>query len=161
VVRYREKLRVPWLWWPAAALAVAFAGAEMWLGPYNGWVVAGILTVAFVIVISLIALGAARIEVGHGALSAARARLPIELTGQIRVLSKAEVRRAIGVGADARAFLVTRSWLPGGVLVEIVDEDDDTPYWLLSSRRPSALAAAIADERAAVTGADMPADDRP
>jgi hypothetical protein len=35
--------------------------------------------------------------------------------------------------------------VPGGVRVDVADDDDPTPYWLVSSRRPAALAAALTD----------------
>ncbi len=48
-----------------------------------------------------------------------------------------------GVDADARAFLVTRPYLKRSVLVPVLDPDDRTPYWLISTRHPDRLAAAL------------------
>ncbi|KZE19090.1 MULTISPECIES: DUF3093 domain-containing protein [Brevibacterium] len=50
---------------------------------------------------------------------------------------------ARGVGLDARAFLVTRPWVKTAVRVDIDDAADPTPYWLVSTRRPRELAAAL------------------
>ncbi|MFM6973606.1 MAG: DUF3093 domain-containing protein [Agromyces sp.] len=44
---------------------------------------------------------------------------------------------------DARAWLSLRSWVRGLVKVELTDPDDPTPYWLVSSRSPAALVAAL------------------
>ena len=48
------------------------------------------------------------------------------------------------VEADARAFLLLRPYVKTAVRVDLEDPADPTPYWLLSSRRPEALAAALA-----------------
>jgi cation diffusion facilitator CzcD-associated flavoprotein CzcO len=44
--------------------------------------------------------------------------------------------------------VATRSWLPLAVRVEVVDPDDDTPYWLVGTRQPRELAAALQTHRA-------------
>lgn len=44
---------------------------------------------------------------------------------------------------DARAFLVLRPWAKTVVRVEIADPADPTPYWLVTTRRPAQLAAAL------------------
>ncbi len=44
---------------------------------------------------------------------------------------------------DARAWLLLRGWIPGVVRVRLDDPDDPTPYWLVSSRHPRRLAAAL------------------
>ncbi|MDX2025238.1 DUF3093 family protein, partial [Microcella sp.] len=51
---------------------------------------------------------------------------------------------ARGQRLDARAFLVLRPDIPAVLRVAVTDPDDPTPYWLLSTRRPEELAAAIA-----------------
>ena len=49
-------------------------------------------------------------------------------------------RRAAGVDADARAFLLLRPYLKRSVRVEITDPADPAPYWLVSTRHPDELA---------------------
>ena len=41
------------------------------------------------------------------------------------------------------AWLLLRGWIPGVVKIELTDADDPTPYWLVSTRNPAALAAAL------------------
>ena len=48
---------------------------------------------------------------------------------------------------DARAYLLIRGWVDPVLRVEVVDSDDPTPYWLLSTRHPESIAAAIAAAR--------------
>jgi hypothetical protein len=38
---------------------------------------------------------------------------------------------------------VTRGWLAQSVRVQVEDPEDDTPYWLVGTRRPEQLAAAL------------------
>lgn len=54
-----------------------------------------------------------------------------------------ETRTARGTGLDARAFLMLRSWAKQAVRIDISDENDPTPYWLVSSAHPKELAAAL------------------
>jgi hypothetical protein len=44
---------------------------------------------------------------------------------------------------DVRAWLLIRGWIQPLVRVPIIDENDPAPYWLISSRHPQKLAAAI------------------
>ena len=52
-------------------------------------------------------------------------------------------RRLAGVEADARAYLLLRPYLKRAVRVEITDPADPAPYWLVSTRHPDELAAAL------------------
>jgi hypothetical protein len=52
-------------------------------------------------------------------------------------------REVLGVGADPLAFVVQRPWVAGAVQVVLDDPADPTPFWVVSSRRPVELAAAI------------------
>jgi len=52
-------------------------------------------------------------------------------------------RRVAGREADARAYLLLRPYLKRAVLVTVRDSRDPAPYWLVSSRDPEHLAAAI------------------
>jgi len=47
----------------------------------------------------------------------------------------------------ADAWLLIRGWIPGLVRIELDDETDPTPYWLISSRRPETLALAIQEAK--------------
>ena len=54
-----------------------------------------------------------------------------------------EARTARGTDLDARAFLMLRPWAKCAVRIDIHDESDPTPYWLVSSKRPMELAEAL------------------
>lgn len=79
---------------------------------------------------------------------AGRARIPLRFLGEPEELDAAAMRHANGPGLDVRAYLCLRGWLPAGVRVPVTDPDDPTPYWLVSSRRPRALADAVRQARA-------------
>jgi hypothetical protein len=49
-----------------------------------------------------------------------------------------------GTRLDARAYLMLRGWIPGVARITLDDPTDPTPYWLVSTRDPEGLAAALA-----------------
>lgn len=152
---YEERLGVPAWWWPVAAGLVGLLGAELHVGLPLVWKVGTYVVFGAVAAGLLLFAGAARVGVGNGELVAGRARLPLQYAGEVRVLDRATTRTAMGTGADPSAYTVTRSWLPGSVRVEICDPADDTPYWLVGSRHPDRLAAALEAARA---GSHPPAE---
>ncbi|WP_372592836.1 DUF3093 domain-containing protein [Actinotalea sp.] len=126
----------------AAVLAVAMAPVRTWLAVAVG---IGALTVGVIGAVGV----AARVQVADGVLSAGRARIPVRLLGVGTALDRDGVRRAVGPGSDARDYVLLRSWLRGAVSIPVVDPEDPTPRWIVSTRRPEALLAALAAERQA------------
>jgi hypothetical protein len=84
-----------------------------------------------------------RIIVTPQELRVAAAHVDRAMLGTADALSGADATHARGPGLDARAFLKTRGWISGVVKVELTDPADPVPYWLLSSREPAKLAAAL------------------
>jgi Protein of unknown function (DUF3093) len=137
---YRERLAVPPSWWVGAAglglvvvVILAVTGLS-WLA-----IVASALVVTTAVGWGLYRYGA-EIVVSPAGLGAGRALLPWWACGAVAVVGSERARAAFGVEADARAYLLLRSYCPGAVRVEVDDPDDPTPYWLLSSRQPERLA---------------------
>jgi hypothetical protein len=91
--------------------------------------------------------GSASVTVADGHLRAGRARIELEHVGRAVPLDREAARRAAGVEADARAYLLLRPYLHQAVRVEITDPADPAPYWLLGTRHPDHLAAALAGDR--------------
>jgi len=140
---YRERLHVPLRWW---AQATMFLATVWWafivaLPEWIAWAGAGTLLVA--VYGMLVAIGSARVEVRDGVLHAGPAHIALTHVGAVDALDKEDTRRVHGVDADARAFLLTRPYISRAVRVTIVDPADPTPYWLVSSRHPRTLAAAL------------------
>jgi len=141
---FRERLAVPIIWWVLAglfALSVLLA-VGAYLGPVWGigtalatMLVAAAIFVSAAIVISVdareIQIGRASIE--HGYISSCRA------------LTAEQTRQRAGVEADAMAHLVLRPYVKTAVEITLDDPDDPVPYWLVSTRRPQQLAAALQD----------------
>jgi hypothetical protein len=151
---YDERLAVPGWYWPAGlALAGLLAapvhggagGVRAWL-PY---VVAGAVAL---LVLRRASQG--RVRVQDGVLHVPGARAPLTVVGGVRPLDPEQVRRLRGPLADTRAHVATRSWLRRGVQVRIDDPEDDTPYWLVGTRRPDELAAVL--EAALTSGGRAP-----
>lgn len=102
--------------------------------------------------IGALVLTAPAIEVAGGELRAGAARIPVRLLGAAEALRGDAATRARGVDLDARAWLVIRGWVQPVLRVAVDDPDDPSPYWLVSTRRPEELAAALETEKAAVRG---------
>jgi Protein of unknown function (DUF3093) len=139
---YRERLTAPASWWGLAALFAVAVGWAFYVAT-PAWVAGVALAIALAVSVSLVgAYGRAAVEVSTDGFRAGRALLPWSAVGTVQALDRDEARRAAGVEADARAYLVLRSYCGGAVRVEVDDPADPTPYWLVSTRRPRAVASA-------------------
>ncbi len=142
-----ERLHVP-LWWSLPALAAVLLFGGQLHGGFAG--TRGVLSygvVGLVVVGGLAAASLTRVRVIDGRLEAGAARLPLEVVAAVHALDRDQTRRALGPEADPSAYVVFRAWVPRAVLVELDDPADPTPYWLVSTRRPEALAAALEQGR--------------
>lgn len=143
--QYRERL-LPAIWiWCSAALLAALIGLVAVPFGVTAGVAAGI--VGLVLLVAVLVAWSPVIAVSDGELVAGRAHVPVTMLGSITPLDGSAMRQALGPGFDARAFLCIRGWIATGVRAELVDPDDPTPYWLISSRRPQALAEALRQAR--------------
>lgn len=140
---HHERLSVPLRWWVQGTMLVA----SFWLAfavstpAVVAWSATGVLVVAMVALLS--GYGSPRIDVEDGWLRAGRARISGEFVGGAEPLDPEATRRVAGREADARAFLLLRPYLKRAVRVTVRDQRDPTPYWLVSTRDPEHLAAAI------------------
>jgi hypothetical protein len=134
--------------WVFVAAALEIPASLLVFLPINllaGVIVAGLLYAAIILI--LVATSPV-IEVSPGELVAGRARVPVQLIGQVTPFRGEEATLQRGRLLDARAWLLMRGWVSPIVKIEIADERDPTPYWILSTRAPDALAAAIERARA-------------
>jgi len=138
---YRERLwPTPWIYLVSLLLIPA---SILTLAPVS--VPAGIVTgiVLYLAAVSALSLTAPVVEVAGGRLRAGRADVALTHVGEAAAATDAAARIELGTGLDARAFLIIRGWIRPVVRIPITDPVDPTPYWLVSSRRPKELAAAI------------------
>jgi len=146
-VRYRERLVPPLLWWVLGALFALSVFAAVVVAAGSTWALAA-TAVALVGAGALLAAGAVVITVSDTELAVGRARLELAyVAGCVPLEADAASRRA-GPEADARAYLVLRPYVTTAVEVTLDDPDDPVPYWLVSTRHPRELAAALEDARA-------------
>jgi len=142
--RFTERLAVPvWMWAAGLALAALLA-AEVHLG-YSGvraWVPYVVLLPGTAALLWW--LGRLRITVADGELQVDDARLPVALLSGAEPLDAARTRRALGPELHPYAFVVQRPWVRTAVRLTLDDPADPTPYWLVSTRHPQALVAALA-----------------
>ena len=140
---FRERLTPPPLWWVIGGLVSAtFPVAVLfYLGPI--WAIA--VTAATVAILAAVLVGWAAIVVEFDGtrLRVGRAQIELGYLAGARALDDVQARARSGVDADARAYLVLRPYVPTAVEITLDDPDDPVPYWLVSSRRPRALSAAI------------------
>jgi len=162
---YRERLYVPLAWWLLAVPIVLILGSTMYAGLPWPWpiVIFAVLTggcVAF-----LIAAGRGSIEVADGALRAGDDVLPLTAVSEVVTLDERQSRRLRGPRADPAAHLYLRPYLKESVYVAVgpaasggdvpgPSGEGAAPYWLVGTRHPAALAAAI--ERCRVHGGHEP-----
>jgi hypothetical protein len=83
------------------------------------------------------------VEVTDVALLAGRARLPLPNIGEATGFSGIAATQQRGPQLDSRAWLVIRGWISPVVKVTVLDTSDPTPYWLVSTRHPNDLIAAL------------------
>ena len=92
---------------------------------------------------ALVWLSRLRLEVTGGELIVGRAHLPLEVISRAVVVPASAKSAALGRQLDPAAYVQHRPWIGTMVLVVLDDPDDPTPYWLISTRRPAELQAAL------------------
>lgn len=149
-VRYRERLWVPWWWWPLAFALAALIAFEVNLGvrtlphwlPYATLfaVAAGTLLWLGRIEVRVIADSA---RPGGVELWAGEAHLPVTAIARSAAIEPSAKTAALGRQLDPAAYVLHRAWIGPMVLVVLDDPDDPTPYWLVSCRRPERVLSAL------------------
>lgn len=140
-MHYRERL------WASPGIYLACAlivPAVLLVFVPISWVAGIVVAVAlYAACVALLVVTAPVIEVTDDALRAGRARIPLEVLGRAERFTGEEAVLERGQRLDARAWLLIRGWIRPVVKVAVLDPLDPAPYWLLSSRHPGRLAAAI------------------
>jgi hypothetical protein len=157
VTLFADRLTVPLWWWPIAFAVLApvaveghmaLRGLPIWLAylilsPLPAW--------------ALLSLGRHRVEVvgpADGAdperveLRVGRAHLPSNFVSRTAAIPPSAKSAALGRQLDPAAYVSHRPWVGPMVLLVLDDPDDPTPYWLVSTREPERLLAALGRPRA-------------
>lgn len=136
---FRERLYAAWWTWPLPLVAGVLLAAEVHMG-YPGvraWLPYAVL-VPLAVAVPLW-LGRTRVEVIGDELWVGDAHLPLRFVEDAEVVEPAAKRAALGPNLDPAAFVLHRPWVRSSVRVWLQDEDDPTPYWIVSTRRPEEL----------------------
>jgi hypothetical protein len=88
-------------------------------------------------------LGRIKISVSRTQLMVDDAHLPLEFVADVIPLDAEDKRLILGAGADPLAFIIQRPWIGTAVQIILDDPADPTPYWVISTRKPEQLAAAL------------------
>lgn len=145
---YRERLwAAPWLFISTALVIPACLLVFLPINFTAGVIIAIILYTACVIVLLA---NSPVVEVTEAALIAGRATLPIDFIGDVTAYRGEDATIQRGRELDARAWLMIRGWVSPVVKVDVLDASDPTPYWIVSTRHPDRVVAAISQARAAV-----------
>ena len=140
-VLFRERL------WPSAwafiVSALVMPASLLVFLPIS--VPAGIVTAIgfYLAIVAGLVLTTPTIEVDDSRLRAGSAEIPRELIAEAHPHRDEEAGAERGPRLDARAWLLLRGWISPVVRIQLDDPSDPTPYWLVSSRRPEELAAAL------------------
>jgi len=139
---YSEKLwPAPWLF---IATALVMPASLLVFVPINFTVGIVVAIVFYAGICAALILGTPSISVTESHFVAGRARLPLSAIGEVRAFTGTEAQLQRGQKLDARAWLLIRGWISPVVTIAVTDVEDPTPYWLVSTRRPEQLLAALA-----------------
>ncbi|RBP64005.1 DUF3093 family protein [Brevibacterium sanguinis] len=142
-VNYLEKVRPsPGIW----ALCVC-AAASTALMVFPVWRLGAVVlpVIAFLLLFLWMRSLTVRIVVTDTQLIVGEAHIERTFVAAAHAYDAEAARVARGVELNARAFLVLRPWVKPAVKIDIADETDPTPYWLVSSNHPEEFAAALGD----------------
>ena len=146
-VRYRERLWVPWWWWPLGFGVAALIAKEVNMGvrtlpPWLPYLVLGAVAAG-----ALLWLGRVEVRVVQAGpdveLWAGQAHLPVSVVSRSAEIPRTAKSAALGRQLDPAAFVMHRAWVGPMVLLVLDDPDDPTPYWLVSARHPERVLSAL------------------
>jgi hypothetical protein len=140
---YTEHLRAPAAWWLLGLSTMFIFASFVWAGFSALVAIGSYLVFCGGTAMVLLIWSSASVEVSGGELRAGKATLPLALAGEVVALDEAQTRVIRGPRADPAAFIMTRPYLKLAVYVEVTGEHTGRPYWLIGTRRPAELAAAI------------------
>jgi len=172
---YHERLRPPVSWWLLGLAATLLLATEVVAG--FSWPVAVAIYVVLTGAMAalLLSWGRPAVVVSEDELRAGPARLPLAAVGEVTALDAAQTRSLRGPRGNPAAFLLIRPYLRDAVYVEVARAGAESrqprrrlrmhgllprveavagpatssPYWLVGTRHPAELAAAITGARAA------------
>ncbi len=169
---YHERLRVPLSWWLIGLVTILLLATEVVAGFSWPIAVAIYVVLAGGLAAMLVSWGRPSVVVTETELRAGPARLPLAAVGEVTALDEPQTRSLRGPRADPAAFLLIRPFLRRAVYVEVLQPGAESRsprrrlrvpgfrragearpvagsrYWLVCTRHPEELAAALSGARA-------------
>ena len=156
-MRYRERLWVPWWWWPPGLGLAALIALEVNQGvrALPNWVPFAVLLPVAAGVLLWFSKTEVRVVGGepgeHTAdgvtdqteLWVGEAHLPVGVISRSASVPRSAKSAALGRQLDPAAYVMHRAWVGPMVLLVLDDPDDPTPYWLVSCRHPDRALSAL------------------
>lgn len=162
---YRERLLVPVSYWLLAVPVVVTLGAEAYFF-VDGFIPPLVIAALFAVVAAfLVHWSSATIEVTGAVLRAGKDTLALGEAGEVIALDERQARALGGPRADPAAHLLLRPYLKRAVYISLAGPAEGgpaegapaeggpgrpaagVPYWLVATRHPAELAAAIESAR--------------
>ena len=141
---YRERLHVPLAWWLLAVPIVLILGATLYAGLTEPWPIIIMAGLAAGCAALLITMSLGTVEIRDGALRAGNAVLPLTAVSEVVSLDEKQTTRLRGPRADPAARLYSRPYLKESVYLAVGSSSPAVrPYWLIGTRHPAELAAAV------------------
>jgi hypothetical protein len=144
--RYSERLFTPWWWYGAAFVVSALLGAEFGVS-VSGWLAwIPFIVVLVICMLAVYRFSSGRIVVDDQSVRAGDRSIPLPEIEAAIGLSPGELRRLVGRHGDPLAFTFIRSWVGPGVQLVLLPRRagaDPAPYWVVSTRHPDRLLAAL------------------
>jgi Protein of unknown function (DUF3093) len=144
---YRERLLAPVSYWLLAVPVAVTLGAEAYFF-VDGFIPPLIIVALYAIItVFLVNWSSATIEVTGAVLRAGRDTLALGDADEVIALDEKQAMALRGPRADPAAHILLRPYLKRAVYIALANPGDGVPYWLLATRRPEELAAAIEGAR--------------
>jgi hypothetical protein len=145
--RYRERLWVPWWWWPLGFVPAILVALEVnqALSGVPDWLPFIVLFGVTACVILWLGRSEIRVVAADGLVElwAGGAHLPVSVIARSAEIPRSAKSAALGRQLDPAAYVLHRPWVGPMVLVVLDDPDDPTPYWLVSCRHPERVLSAL------------------
>jgi hypothetical protein len=139
---YVERLAVRARWWVVVIAIALFGSAELFAG-FDGRVIAVVVAAVLLPTVVLLALASRLVlTVDREGLHAGGATMSFDDMESVEALDPARTRLVLGPEADPAARLFVRGFIRESVLVRPL-RSHPVPYWLVSTRRPQAVIAAV------------------
>jgi hypothetical protein len=142
LIKFREVIRPP-LWLMAFIYFLALSlGIAIWAA-MTTMIAAVVMALLTAVTILIYFTSSLVIEVDDRELRVGKAHIDKKFCGEVIVLTPKQMSLQRTREADPAAYLAIRFWTSHGVKIVIIDGRDQTPYWLVTSKRGDALTKAL------------------